>query len=180
MVGNYCSESNNCVEMTQVDLSAGTYGDDVKNETIGLQSSYAIGHPGTNIYPRYGITPFSSPSQKGTNHSTYTGSIIENYITAYANTLNSTYYNNENVIIGDAITQAELENVFNCSAGTCSTNINGENTSWIYSTSYWTKSPGDNYDVLFVLANNSYGFAATNTSIICGVRPVISIDASLI
>ena len=177
LVGSYCT-STTCTEMNQTDLAAGAYGNGLVNETIGLQSEYAIAFRGDNVFPRYGCTPYSTSSVKGTYSTSYTGSLMESYVNEYVSTLNSLYFDNERIVAGSGITKAELEYLgCNSSTSTCTSS----SYPWLYSTTYWSMSPNDSSLIWRVNTTGSYVTrnAMTNTNIL-GTRPVIEISSSLL
>ena len=100
--------------------------------STGIQDSDARGYV-DGEYPFIGTTAFSSSSQKGTNYSDYSGSIVEGYVNNY-----KTYLTNMGVDISSArlITKAELEKL-GCSEDDWSCS---DAPSWVYSTSYWSGS----------------------------------------
>ena len=141
-------------------------------EGYGLQSSSALGYKdGDSTFN--GTTAFSSDEQKGTNYSTYSGSIIEEYVEDYVDYLNTTY---GITVSGDLITKAELEylgcdgtNNYTCSSA----------PSWIYTTSFWSGSPNYTDHVWYVDSNAYFGaYFYYDTGGLLGVRPVITISES--
>ena len=139
----------------------------------GIQDKTAKGfdwdnESGAEIFPFIGTTAFSSASQKGTNCSDYSGSIVEGYVNNY-----NSYLITQGVtpIETRLITKDELislgcsEDDYSCSSA----------PSWVYVTSYWSGS-----------TLPSYVWSVYNTSIFCdsfsdnddnfGVRPVITIS----
>ena len=154
--------------------ASGTYTDITKannpNE-YGKQNSSAKGWVSSG-YPYIGTTPFSSPGVRGTNYSSYSGSIVEDYVEEYVQYLSDEY---DATVSGGLITKAELGNL-GCSSSnaTCSSS----SYPWVYTTSYWSGSPGNGYNVWLVSSsgyfiNYSYRYADNY-----GVRPVITISAS--
>ena len=134
------------------------------DENYGKQNSIAIGKPVNQGYPRYGTTEFSSDSVHGTQYSSYTGSIVENYVNEYVQYINQVYNIN---VTGDLINGPEL--VFlNCDPDNYECPLG---PSWLYATSYgngtWVLN-SDNY-----LDGENY-----NNANLAGVRPVITIPAS--
>ena len=144
----------------------------------GKQNSTAIGYPINGSYPVYGTTAFSSKSVKGTNYSSYTGSILEDYVEEYVQYLSDTY---DATVSGSLITYAELTNasLFNCpETRSCPTTVNGKDTSWIYTTTYWTGSPSSTSIVWIVNSDSIFNTNVYNGDGFDGVRPVITIPAS--
>ena len=158
-VGNVCTSSSSCTP--------------IENPT-GLQDSTMIGYPPDGSYPRYGTTLFSSSSQKGTNYSDYTGSIVEGYVNAYKIKLETNF--GVPVIEARLITKDELEsNDIGCSSTdyTCS-----GAPSFIYETSYWSGSASDANSVWIVLSDGAFDNYDYNYARGIGVRPVIIISKS--
>ena len=153
--------------------SSSTYTDITKasnpNE-YGKQNSTAIGYPGDESYPRIGTTPFSSDSVKGTNYSSYTGSIVEDYVEEYVQYLSDEY---DATVSGGLITKAELESL-GCSSSSCSSST----YPWIYTTSYWSGSPLATSYVWIVTSDASFRSNIYRNDYNFGVRPVITISAS--
>ena len=140
----------------------------------GIQDKTAKGnvHGATEWY---GTTAFSSNSQKGTNYSDYSGSIVEGYVNNY-----NSYLITQGVTPIEArlITNDELIGL-GCSEDDlrCS-----EAPSWVYATSYWSGSAYSTSEVWFV---GSYSYVCFDydyhfTDADFGVRPVITISRSLI
>ena len=145
----------------------------IENPT-GLQESTMIGFPPDGSYPRYGTTVFSSATQKGTNYSDYSGSIVEGYVNNYKNILESEY--GVDVVEARLITKDELTNseTFAC----VEYDVCSDKYPWIYSTSYWSGSASNTRHVWYVYSDgsffsNSYSYAGD-----FGVRPVIIISKS--
>ena len=126
---------------------------------------------------RIGTTEFSSASVKGTNYSSYTGSIVEDYVEEYVNFLSEEYNVN---VKGGLITEAELVNksLFNCSYSSCPATANSRDTSWIYITSYWIESPYDSDFIYHIEQSGLFGADTNDVASLYGVRPVITISAS--
>ena len=122
---------------------------------------------------RIGTTEFSSASVKGTKYSSYTGSIVEDYVEEYVQYLSDEY---DATVSGGLITKAELESL-GCD-GTNNYTCSSSTYPWVYTTSYWSGSPFFTNDVWGVSSNadfdNNYYLNGYNY----GVRPVITISAS--
>ena len=122
---------------------------------------------------RIGTTEFSSASVKGTKYSSYTGSIVEDYVEEYVQYLSDEY---GATVSGGLITKAELESL-GCD-GTNNYTCSSSTYPWVYTTSYWSGSPFFTNDVWGVNSNadfdNNYYLNGYNY----GVRPVITISAS--
>lgn len=168
-----------------IKLVSGT-GENVGDEiAIGDQGFYVISNDGKNIRmiakmnidftTNYqsnsaGTTAYSSDTQKGTNYSSYSGSVVEGYVNNYIDYLNDKYGLN---ITGDIITVEELSSL-KCDF-TNETCINSP-YSWIYSTSYWTQHIDTETNTYVVNSDGSYEvyyYIVNNTH---GVRPVITIS----
>ena len=143
------------------------------NEATGKQDSTMLGYvSGQSI--RNGTTAFSSPTQKGTNYSDYSGSIVEGYVNNYKTILEVDY--GVDVVEARLISHNELTDseTFACvEYGKCSSKY-----SWIYSTSYWSGSADDHYSVWFVLSDGSFDPDSYGSDSGAGVRPVIIISKS--
>ena len=144
------------------------------NEATGKQDSTMLGYvSGQSI--RNGTTAFSSPTQKGTNYSDYSGSIVEGYVNNYKTILESDY--GVDVVEARLITKDELTSEeIGCSAtdNTCT----GSAYPWIYSTSYWSGSAYPTYYVWIVDSNGLFGNGHYSDDYGYGVRPVIIISKS--
>ena len=142
-------------------------------ETTGKQDSTMLGYvSGQSI--RIGTTAFSSDTQKGTNYSDYSGSIVEGYVNNYKTILESDY--GVDVVEARLITKDELTDseTFACvEYDYCS-----DKYPLIYSTSYWSGS-ADRTDYVWRVGSNGY-FGSNGYSDVsrCGVRPVIIISKS--
>ena len=138
-------------------------------EATGKQDSTMRGYvSGQSI--KNGTTAFSSETQKGTNYSDYSGSIVEGYVNNYKTILESDY--GVDVVEARLITEEELVTL-GCSGSSCKTA-----PSWVYETSYWSGSANHSGSVWIV---NSYGIFGSNDygdDIRFGVRPVIIISKS--
>jgi len=158
-VGNVCTSSSSCTP--------------IENPT-GLQESTMIGKPPGGSYPRYGTTAFSSSTQKGTNYSDYSGSIVEGYVNNYKTILEVDY--GVDVVEARLITKDELTDseTFAC----VEYNMCSDKYPWIYSTSYWS---GSAYNTRIVWIVDSLGYFSDNNyngDNCFGVRPVIIISKS--
>ena len=144
----------------------------------GIQDKTAKGYDwdnenGVEIFPFIGTTAFSSDSQKGTNYSDYSGSIVEGYVNNY-----NSYLITQGVTPIEArlITKDELiglgcsEDDYSCSAA----------PSWVYATSYWSGSAYGTCDVWNVDSYAGFGNFIYGSGSGFGVRPVITISRSLI
>ena len=143
------------------------------NEATGKQDSTMLGYVlGQSI--RNGTTVFSSSTQKGTNYSDYSGSIVEEYVNNYKTILESDY--GVDVVEARLITKDELVNTFGCneSENTCI----GSAYPWIYSTSYWSGSAYNTNYVWGVDSNGNFGNVDYDYGYDFGVRPVIIISKS--
>ena len=146
------------------------YGD----EATGKQDSTMLGYV-SGLSIRNGTTAFSSSTQKGTNYSDYSGSIVEGYVNNYKTILESDY--GVDVVEARLITKDELVNTFGCNESelTCT----GSTCPWIYSTSYWSGSAYNSNDVWLVNSDGSFVINDFYRDRHNGVRPVIVISKSL-
>ena len=146
------------------------YGD----EATGKQDSTMLGYvSGQSI--KNGTTVFSSDTQKGTNYSDYSGSIVERYVNNYKTILESDY--GVDVVEARLITKDELtSDEIGCSDTdyTCT----GSAYPWIYSTSYWSGSADYTSFVWLVDSNGDIYSGNYYEDNVFGVRPVIIISKS--
>ena len=146
------------------------YGD----EATGKQDQNMLGYVSEQSV-RKGTTAFSSSTQKGTNYSDYSGSIVEGYVNAYKDILESEEYGVD-VVEARLITKDELiSEDIGCSADdyTCS-----GAPSFIYSTSYWSGSASGTKRVWYVYGSGYFGSITYISYDYLGVRPVIIISKS--
>ncbi len=140
----------------------------------GIQDKTAKGYDwdnenGVEIFPFIGTTAFSSDSQKGTNYSDYSGSIVEGYVNNY-----NSYLITQGVTPIEArlITKDELiglgcsEDDYRCSSA----------PSWVYATSYWSGSADDTNYVCNVNRDTYFDFNYYYEDSAFGVRPVIEMS----
>ena len=173
------TEGDNVKLLSMYNLYVGNQYDDDNGvvplaSPTGKQSELARGwfdgYSTTN--PIIGTTAFSSSTQKGTNYSDYSGSIVEGYVNNYKTILEEDY--GVDVVEARLITKDELTNseTFACvEYDYCS-----DKYPWIYSTSYWSGSANDTDSVWDVYSNG--GFRSNNyyNVYIFVVRPVIVIS----
>ena len=141
------------------------------SKATGIQKMEMKGYVMTSILSR-GTTPFSSDSQKGTNYSSYNGSIVELYVNNYKNILESKFL----IDIEEArlITIDELtSNSIGCVEinETCK-----EAPSWIRLTSYWVGNSKNNLDIWIVDRYGTFTSIGYNHLDYVEVRPVIVIS----
>ena len=119
-----------------------------------------------------GTTEFSSESVKGTQYTSYSGSIVEDYVEEYVQYLSDEY---DATVSGGLITKAELE-----SLGCDGTNETCSSSSypWVYTTSYWSGSPYSASSVWSVYSVGDFSWDDYSFALDYGVRPVITISAS--
>ena len=132
---------------------------------LGLVSGQSI---------RNGTTAFSSSTQKGTNYSDYSGSIVEGYVNNYKTILEEDY--GIDVVEARLISYDELTDskTFACvEYDKCSSKY-----PWIYSTSYWSGSANNSINVWNVSSNGFFEFVNYINDNNFGVRPVIIISKS--
>ena len=118
----------------------------------------------------------------------YSGStLIESYVDTYIDKLKALFQKTN--FSGRLVTLSDLQE-FGCNidvsgeAGVCDTDeVRQKNGQWIYNTTYWT-STANNKNTLWCVINNSgvtsFNDLSTyfNSSLLYGVRPVITIDKS--
>lgn len=118
----------------------------------------------------------------------YSGStLIKSYVDTYIDKLKALFQKTN--FSGRLVTLSDLQE-FGCNIdisgeiGICDTDeVKQKNGQWIYNTTYWT-STADDRNTLWGVINNSgvtsYNDLATyfNSSLLYGVRPVITIDKS--
>ena len=159
-VGRHYTDSSTYTEITKASNP---------NE-YGKQNSSAKGYVSSG-YPYIGTTPFSSASVKGTKYSSYTGSIVEDYVEEYVQYLSDEY---DATVSGGLITKYEIMSLCNLTGyGTCA-NTNP----WVYTTSYWSGSPNNTSSVWRVASNGSFDNHHCSSAHLYGVRPVITISPS--
>ena len=144
------------------------------NEATGKQDSTMLGYvSGQSI--RNGTTAFSSPTQKGTNYSDYSGSIVEGYVNNYKTILEEDY--GVDVVEARLITKDELTSD---EIGCSDTNYTCKRSAypWIYSTSYWSGSAFNASNVWIVFSNGDFYDIDYSNGRSFGVRPVIIISKS--
>ena len=143
-------------------------------EATGKQDSTMLGYvSGQSI--KNGTTVFSSDTQKGTNYSDYSGSIVEGYVNNYKTILESEY--GVDVVEARLITKDELTSEeIGCSATDCTCTESAY--PWIYSTSYWSGSAGNTFNAWRVSSDGHFRDDRYNRDSIFGVRPVIIISKS--
>ena len=145
------------------------YGD----EATGKQDSTMLGYV-SGLSIKNGTTAFSSSTQKGTNYSDYSGSIVEGYVNNYKTILEKDY--GVDVVEARLISYDELTDseTFACvEFGMCSSKY-----PWIYSTSYWSGSASNTTDVWRVRSSGNFFRNNYFSDDNFGVRPVIIISKS--
>ena len=142
------------------------------NEATGMQDSSMRGEIPIYYMRNYGVTPFSSDAQKGTNYSSYNGSIVEGYVNNYKTLLESKF----DVSVEEArlLSEDDLINTFGCSFDnqTCS----GTEYVWLYDKTIWTGVSYDSEKVYYLYVRGELqplSYFSTSTA---GVRPVIVIS----
>ena len=147
-----------------------SYGD----EATGKQDQNMLGWvSGQSIK---GTTEFSNDMQSGKNHSDYSGSIVVRYVNNYKTILESNY--GVDVVEARLISYEELTDseTFACvDYDYCS-----DKYPWIYSTSYWSGSADDAYDVWRVDSDGNFGSSSYYDGDSFGVRPVIIVSKAQI
>ena len=178
------TEGDNVKLLSMYNLHVGNSMDSKWNVTplsspTGKQDSTAKGYDWdavneTEKFPFIGTTPFSSDTQKGTNYSDYSGSIVEGYVNNYKTILELDY--GVDVVEARLITKDELidSETFACvEQGYCS-----ERYPWIYSTSYWTGGVYTSGLIWKIANDGSFGIISYIINNRFGVRPVIIISKS--
>ena len=175
------TEGDNVKLLSMYNLYVGNQYDDDNGvvplaSPTGKQSELARGgfdgYSTTN--PIIGTTAFSSDTQKGTNYSDYSGSIVEGYVNNYKTILEEDY--GVDVVEARLITKDELTNseTFACvEYDYCS-----DKYPWIYSTSYWSGSANGSHDVWGVHSIGDFNYDYYSYDADFGVRPVIIISKS--
>ena len=144
-------------------------------DATGKQDSTMLGYV-SGQSARKGTTAFSSSSKKGINYSDYSGSIVEGYVNAYKEILEGEEYGID-VVEARLITKDELESEdIGCDSSNYTCN---DAPSWIYSTTYWSGSAFDDYNVWYVNSYGTFLFYSYDNDSGGGVRPVIIISKSL-
>jgi len=160
LVGNSVDEDFNATPLTN---PTGIQDENAKGCVWDEKNSVAV-------FPYVGTTAFSSASQKGTNYSDYSGSIVEGYVNNY-----NSYLVTQGVTPIEArlITKDELIGL-GCSEADWSCSLA---PSWVYLTSYWSGS-ADNVRSVWNVDSTGYFIGNTFNSydIGFGVRPVITIS----
>ena len=144
------------------------YGD----EPTGKQDSTMLGWVSSGK-PYKGTTAFSSSTQKGTNYSDYSGSIIEGYVNNY-----NSYLITQGVTPTEArlITKDELNSLgCNTSNYSCRTA-----PSWVYATSYWSETANGSNNIWGIYSDGEVYDNIPYKENDIGVRPVITISKSVI
>ena len=137
------------------------------SDATGKQDSTMLGHvSGQSV--RKGTTAFSNTS------STYAGSIVEGYVNAYKDILESEEYGID-VVEARLIIKEELEGL-GCSSSSYSCS---SAPSWVDAISYWSGSAIDNDTVWIVDSVGDFAYNDYNFDYAIGVRPVIIISKSL-
>ena len=144
------------------------YGD----EATGMQDSGmrgAIPMVGEN---EYGVTPFSSDAKKGTNYSSYNGSIVEEYVNNYKTLLESKF--NVDVVETRLLSEDDLIYTFGCSfdGRTCS----GTKYSWLYDKTIWTGVSYDDENIYYLYVRGEFEPLPYFSTSVAGVRPVVVIS----
>lgn len=148
------------------------YGVSSLENPTGIQSSTALGKL-VDGYPYIGTTAFSSDTQKGTNYSDYSGSIVEIYVNNYKD-----YLITQGVLPIEArlISKDELVSLGCVAYESC-----GDKAPvWTHSTSYWTGTARNEDSVWRVFSDGSFDNNRYLYDERFGVRPVIVISRSLI
>ena len=155
----------------------------VWSNPTGMQSSIALGSSLEFIddnfkaknLPWYGLVAFADDNKHGLKFNDYAGSLVESYVNDYKVLLEN--YFEINVEEARLISYDELTDskTFACDADLMS--CVSSPYSWIYSTTYWTGTSGnDNAGSIWSMHNDG-GFGKTSYFFnLLGVRPVIVIS----
>ena len=144
------------------------YGD----EATGMQDFNMSGEIPLYYIDTYGVTAFSSDTQKGTNYSSYNGSIVESYVDNYKTLLESKF--DVDVVEARLLSEYDLINTFGCNFDnqTCS----GTEYGWLYDKTIWTGVPYDNEKIYYLYVRGELRPMVYYADEVAGVRPVIVIS----
>ena len=148
-----------------------SYGD----EATRMQDANMKGYQANETIAN-GVTMFSDDSQKGTNYSDYSGSIVEEYVNNYKYLLETNY--ETQIVEARLITYSELTdvNTFACKDNsTCSNSY-----PWIYSSSYWTGTANSTDNIWTIYSQGTLYSRSYSYNYPFGVRPVIVIPKNTI
>lgn len=144
------------------------YGD----EATGMQDSNMRGTIPMVGTRNSGVTSFSSDAQKGTNYSSYNGSIVEGYVNNYKTLLESKF----DVSVEEArlLSEDDLINTFGCNfdSQTCS----GTEYVWLYNKTIWTGVSYDAESIYYLFVRGELRPLSYSSTSDAGVRPVIVIS----
>ena len=176
------TEGENVKLLSMYNLSVGSrcrngQCDGLSGMETGMQSSNMKGYLNLADSIAYGVTAFSSDSQKGTNYNDYEGSIVEEYVNNYKTILEEDY--GVNVVEARLLSVDELHSdTFGCVGGLSTVGSCLDSSyDWIYSTSYWTGTPESDMYIWFVRSDGCLGFLGEyHNDSYFGVRPVIVIS----
>ena len=170
------TEDNNVKLLAVYPLYAGgenrgrwvAYGD----EATGMQDKNMRGAVPAVGWDEYGVTPFSSETQKGINYSSYNGSIVEIYVNNYKTLLESKF----DVSVEEArlLSEDDLINTFGCSFD----NKSCASTSydWLCSHTSWVGVPYDDENIYYIFVRCELDSINYSTDSYATVRPVIVIS----
>ena len=144
------------------------YGD----EATGMQDVGMRGAVPAVGWDEFGVTPFSSDAQKGTNYSSYNGSIVEGYVNNYKTLLESKF--DVSVEKARLLSEDDLINTFGCSFDnqTCS----GTEYVWLYNKTIWTGVSYDAESIYYLFVRGELQPLSYSSTSDAGVRPVIVIS----
>ena len=172
------SSTNDTVTMfAKYNLYVGNIVDSERNITpltnaTGVQSPNANGPfydstgKTSTEFPLYGLTSFSSDSQKGINYSDYSGSLVEGYVNDYKEILET----NMEIIEARIISTEELEEL-GCSGTVCLSA-----PTWVSATSFWTNTKQDETKIYIHYKGLPFAYSGEYSESLFGVRPVITIS----
>lgn len=144
------------------------YGD----KATGMQDSGMRGEIPIYYMRNYGVTPFSSDTQKGTNYSSYNGSIVEGYVNNYKSLLESKF--KVDILEARLLSEDDLINIFGCNfdSQTCS----GTEYGWLYDKTIWTGVSYDAESIYYLFVRGELEPLSYFSTSVAGVRPVVVIS----
>ena len=159
----------------------GTTRTEYGEEATGIQDSTMVGaadSEGNPLLPWKGVTAYSDITQEGTDLTDYENSIVKQYVDNYLIYLVDNLGLNVETTSATLITKEELISL-GCDETneTCTTS----EYPWIYSTTYWTKTPKTtttlwNVGSFGTFTDYLYENDRSNGDISVGVRPVVTIS----
>ena len=180
-IGDECfyvisSDDNRVTMLSKYNLYVGTECTSLSictpyEDATGIQDSTMIGvYPSSAIYPRKGVTVFSSSKYwENASNGDYiydSNSTLYNYLENY-----KTYLESKDVSIEEIrlIKKEELE-LLGCSGNSCTAA-----PEWVYSTSYWSGTTNGDNNVWGVTSSGYFSYYPYGRINSFGVRPVITL-----